>query len=42
MDRLRPKNKPRRRFRGPRLPVDPLKLTLSQAATRQVDAAIDA
>ena len=42
MDRLRPKKKPRRRFRGPRLPVDPLKLTLAQAATRQVDAAIDA
>ncbi len=42
MDRLRPKKKPRRRFRGPRLPVDPLKLTLAQAATRQADAAIDA
>ncbi|QHP69543.1 hypothetical protein EI171_20980 [Bradyrhizobium sp. LCT2] len=42
MDRLNPKAKPRRRFRGPRVPVDPLKLTLAQAATRQVDAAIDA
>jgi len=42
MGRLRPKDNPRRRFRGPRLPVDPLTLTLAQAATRQVDAAIDA
>ena len=42
MDRLRPKNKPRRRFRGPRLPVDPLRLTLTEGATRQVEAAIDA
>ncbi|WP_029084351.1 hypothetical protein [Bradyrhizobium sp. th.b2] len=42
MDRLAGKQKPRRRFRGPRLPVDPLELTVSEAATRQVDAAIDA
>jgi len=32
----------RRRFRGPRLPADPLKLTLTEGMTRQVDAAIDA
>jgi hypothetical protein len=31
-----------RRFRGPRLPADPIKLTLTDGATRQVDAAIDA
>jgi hypothetical protein len=42
MNRLRPKSRPRRRFRGPRLPADPLNLTLTEAATRQVDAAIDA
>ena len=42
MERLRPRKEPRRRFRGPQLPVDPLKLTLAQAAMRQVDAAIDA
>ncbi|MCA6099174.1 hypothetical protein [Bradyrhizobium australafricanum] len=42
MDRLAGKQTPRRRFRGPRLPVDPLNLSLTQAATRQVDAAIDA
>ncbi|MGY0573238.1 hypothetical protein ACTGJ9_020850 [Bradyrhizobium sp. RDM12] len=42
MDRLRPKVRPRRRFRGPRLPADPLSLTLTEAASRQVDAAIDA
>lgn len=31
-----------RRFRGPPLPADPVKLTLIEGATRQVDAAIDA
>jgi hypothetical protein len=42
MDRLLAKFSRRRRFRGPRLPAKPLKLTLSEGATRQVDAAIDA
>ncbi|MBB4428403.1 hypothetical protein GGD66_006990 [Bradyrhizobium sp. CIR48] len=42
MDRLTPKNKLWRRFRGPRLPAPALKLTLAQGATRQVEAAIDA
>lgn len=31
-----------RRFHGPRLPADPIKLTLTDGATRQLDAAIDA
>jgi hypothetical protein len=31
-----------RRFRGPWLPADPIKLTLTDGATRQVDTAIDA
>ncbi|MDA9506135.1 hypothetical protein XI09_16135 [Bradyrhizobium sp. CCBAU 11386] len=42
MDRLLSKISRRRRFRGPRLPADPLKLRLAQGAHRQVDAAIDA
>ncbi|MDH2341525.1 hypothetical protein [Bradyrhizobium sp. SSUT77] len=42
MDRMKSNNKLRRRFRGPRLPADPLSLTLTEAASRQVDAAIDA
>jgi hypothetical protein len=42
MDRMKSNNKPRRRFRGPRLPADPLSLTLAEAASRQVAAAIDA
>ncbi|RXG92291.1 hypothetical protein [Bradyrhizobium vignae] len=32
----------RRPFRGPRLPAEPLSLTLTQAASRQVEAAIRA
>lgn len=42
MDRLLSKIKRRRRFRGPRLPADPIKLTLTEGVSRQVDAAIDA
>ena len=38
----KPRPKPERRFRGPRLPADPIKLTLTERATRQVEAAIDA
>jgi hypothetical protein len=38
----KPRPKPERRFRGPQLPADPIKLTLAEGATRQVDAAIDA
>jgi hypothetical protein len=42
MQRKKPRPKPERRFRGPRLPADPIKLTLTEGASRQVDAAIDA
>jgi hypothetical protein len=42
MQRKKPRYKPKRRFHGPRLLADPLKLTLTEGATRQVDAAIDA
>ena len=38
----RKKPKPERRFSGPRLPADPVKLTLTEGATRQVEAAINA
>ena len=38
----RKRHRPVRRFRGPRLPADPIKLTLTDGATRQVEAAIDA
>ena len=41
MRRKKPRPKRERRFRGPRLPAPPLKLTLTEGATRQVDAAID-
>jgi hypothetical protein len=42
MNRLLSKINRRRRFRGPRLPAGPLNLTLTEAASRQVDAAIHA
>jgi hypothetical protein len=42
MDRLLSKISRRRRFRGPRLPTGPLKLTLTAAASRQAEAAINA
>jgi hypothetical protein len=35
MHRTKSRYKPPRRFRGPRLPADPLKLTLAQAASRR-------
>jgi hypothetical protein len=38
----KPRYKPERPFRGPRLPADLIKLMLTEGATRQVDAAIDA
>jgi hypothetical protein len=38
----KPRPKPEKRFRGPRLPADPIKLTLTEGANRQVEAAIDA
>jgi hypothetical protein len=40
MQRKKPRHNPERGFRGPRLPADPVKLTLTEGATRQVDAAI--
>ncbi|WJR74943.1 hypothetical protein [Bradyrhizobium sp. NP1] len=42
MQRKKSRRKPERRYRGLRLPADPIKLTLAEGATRQVDAAIDA